>query len=189
MNLYKRVIEIVDSNLIFCLIPIVLTLMIAEFFYRKRFETKKVLKVVAKIIVIHTIFTLIYALVGIIFYQEKFEFIKKATGAYSWAYWMMFLSASILPLTLLIKKLSNNFFYVLFVAILMKIGYYAERFVIIITSLQQDNLTESENSEFIKSFTIGLIMFFLQGMMITIIALRIFEATKNFKNKGFINGL
>ena len=49
--------------------------------------------------------------------------------------------------------------------------------------------TESENSEFIKLFAFALIMLILQGILITVLSLAIFEATKNFKNKGFINDL
>ena len=42
MNLYKRIIEIIDANLIHCLIPIILTLIVIELLFKRRFETKKV---------------------------------------------------------------------------------------------------------------------------------------------------
>ena len=189
MNLYKRVLEVVDYNLILCLIPIVLTLIIVEIFFEKRFETKKVLKIVTKIILIYAIFKLIYSLTGFIFYHEKFAFIKKAAGSYSWAFYIMFFSASVLPLTLLIRKLSNKFFYVLFVAIFMKIGFYFEHFAMIGTSFQQNYQTKSSIATFTESFAFGFIIVSLQGIIITIIFLGFFEATKNLKNKGFINGL
>ena len=183
MNLFKRIIEIIDFNIIFCLIPIILTLIIVEGVFRKRFETKKVLNVITKIIIIYTLITMIYSLIGVIFYPEEFEFIKRATGPYSWAYWVMFLSASILPLTLLNKKIANNFFYVLFVSIFMKIGYYFERFVIIVTSFHRDYQTENKNTEFMESYSFVVLTLFLQGIVLAFISLGIFEMTKKIKIK------
>jgi hypothetical protein len=191
MKLYERIIEIVDANFIHCLIPIILTLILAEFLFKKRFETKKVLNLICKFIILYSIITWTYSLIGMIFYPEKFAFIQRATGPYKWAYWIMFLSALILPFTLFIKKIASNFYYVIFVAIFMKIGFYFERFVIIVTSYHRDYGEEIRNVEFIDSFTFGVIMLFIQGIIIAIILLGIFEILKKkrLKNKGFVNGL
>ena len=121
MKLYERIIEIVDANFIHCLIPIILTLILVEFLFKKRFETKKVLNLICKFIILYSIITWTYSLIGMIFYPEKFAFIQRATGPYKWSYWIMFLSALILPFTLFIKKIASNFYYVIFVAIFMKI--------------------------------------------------------------------
>ena len=53
---------------------------------------------------------------------EEYAFINRATGPYAITYWLMFLSALILPFTLLIKKLASKFWYVLLVAFAMKIA-------------------------------------------------------------------
>ena len=191
MKLYERIIEIVDANFIHCLIPIILTLILVEFLFKKRFETKKVLNLICKIIILYSIITWTYSLIGMIFYPEKFAFIQRATGQYKWAYWIMFLSALILPFTLFIKKIASNFYYVIFVAIFMKIGFYFERFVIIVTSYHRDYGEEMRNVEFIDSFSFGVIMLFIQGITIAIILLGIFEILKKkrLQNKGFVNGL
>ena len=103
----------------------------------------------------------------------------------------MFLSALILPFTLFIKKIASNFYYVIFVAIFMKIGFYFERFVIIVTRYHRDYGEEMRNVEFIDSFSFGVIMLFIQGITIAIILLGIFEflKKKRLQNKGFVNGL
>ena len=191
MNLYKRIIELVDANLIHCLIPIILTLIVVEILFKRRFETKKVLNLICWLIISYSIVTLSYSLIGMIFYPEKFAFIQRATGPYKLAYWIMFLSALILPFTLFLKKIASNFYYVIFVSIFMKIGFYFERFVIIVTSYHKDYGEENRNVEFIDTFTFGVIMLFIQGITIAIILLGIFEISKNKKlqNRGFINGL
>ena len=191
MNLYKRIIEIIDANLIHCLIPIILTLIVIELLFKRRFETKKVLNLICWLIILYSIITWTYSLTGMIFYPEEFAFIERATGPYSWAYWTMFLSALILPFTLFIKKISSNFYYVLFVAFFMKIGFYFERFVIIVTSFHQDYQNESKNAELTDSLSFGILMIFIQGIIIAITSLGIFEIIKKkrIKDKSFIKGL
>lgn len=112
---------------------------------------------------------------------DEYAFIHRATGPYAWAYWMMFLGTLILPLTLLIKRLASKFWYVLLVAIGMKIGVYFERFVIIVTSYHRDYLVENENGDFINTFSFGIGLIYLQGMIIAILALGIFEIIKRKK--------
>jgi hypothetical protein len=126
-----------------------------------------------------------------IFNHEKFAITQRATGRYAWAFWIMFLSALILPFTLLYKKIASSFYYVMFVAIFMKIGFYFERFVIIVISFHKDYGENIKKTEFTNSFTFILIVLFIQGIIIALILLGIFEIFKNkrFQNKGFVNGL
>jgi hypothetical protein len=119
---------------------------------------------------------------------EEYAFINRATGPYAWAYWIMFVSALILPLTLFIKKLTSKFWYVLLVVFGMKSGMYFERFIIIVTSFHRDYLPgngnaelENGNTELIDLFAFGIGMIFLQGLIITILTLGIFEILKRKK--------
>ena len=181
MELYKRIIEIIDANLIFCLIQIILTLILVELFFKNRFETKKTLNLICWTIIIYTIITWTFYLIGMALNPEEYAFINRATGPYAITYWLMFLSALILPFTLLIKKLASKFWYVLLVAFAMKIGMYFERFVIITTSFHRDYQTENGNTELIDSFLFGIGMIFLQGIIITILTLGVFELIKRKK--------
>ena len=181
MELYKRIIEIVDANLIYCLIPIILTLMLVELIFKNRFETKKGLNLICWTIIVYAIITWTITLIGMALYPEESALINRATGSYKIAYWIMFISALILPFTLLIKKLASKFSHVLFVAFCIKIGFYFERFIIIVTSYHRDYQTENGNTEFINSFSFGIGMIFLQGIIIAILTLGIFEITKRKK--------
>ena len=190
MDIYKRIIEIIDANLIFCLIPIILTLILVKLIFKNRFETKKVLNLIRWTIIIYTLITWTFYLIGMVTTEnpEEYAFLNRATGPYAWAYWIMFLSALILPLTLIIKKLASKFWYVLLVAFGMKSGMYFERFVIIVTSFHRDYLPNNVNTEFdnrnvelIDLFSFGIGMTFLQGIIITIFTLGIFEIIKRKK--------
>jgi len=190
MEVYKSIIAIVDVNLIFCLIPIILTLILLEFFFKNRFETRKTLNLIRWTIIIYTLVTFTVYLIGMAINPDEYAFINRATGPYAWAYWIMFLGALILPLTLLIKKLASKFWYVLLVAFGMKSGMYFERFVIIVTSFHRDYLpgngnSESENRtvELIDLFAFGIGMLFIQGVIITILTLGIFEIFKKKKTR------
>ncbi|WP_299315104.1 hypothetical protein [uncultured Aquimarina sp.] len=187
MEIYKRIIEIIDVNLIFCLIPIILTLIFVKLIFKNRFETKKVLNLVCLTIISYTLITWTFYLIGMVTTEnpEEYALLNRATGPYAWAYWIMFLSALILPLTLLIKKLASKFWYVLLVAFGMKSGMYFERFVIIVTSFHRDYLPnnvgtefDNRNVELIDLFSFGIGMTFLQGIIITILTLGIFEIIK-----------
>ncbi len=185
MELYKRIIELIDANLIFCLIPIILTLILVELIFKNRFETKKALNLIRWIIIIYTIVTFTFYPIGMAMNPDKYAFINRATGPYAITYWIMFLSALILPLTLFIKKLALKFWYVILVAFGMKIGMYFERFVIIVTSFHRDYLPyngttklENENIELIDLFSFGIGMIFLQGVIIAILILGIFGIIK-----------
>jgi hypothetical protein len=181
MELYKRIIEIVDTNLIYCLIPIILTLILVELIFKNRFETKKVLNLISWTIIIYAIITWSITLIEIAFYPEESAFINRATGPYKIAYWIMFLSALILPFTLLIKRLASKYWYVLLVAFCMKIGVYFERFVIITTSFHRDYQTENGNAGLMETISYGIGVFFIQGVIITMLTLGIFEIIKRKK--------
>ena len=88
MEFYKRAIEIVDVNLIYCLIPIILTLILVELTFKSRFETKKVLNLIRWTIIVYTIL----AIIGMALDPQESTFINRATGPYKIAYWITLLS-------------------------------------------------------------------------------------------------
>lgn len=180
MELYKRFIEIVDANVINCLIPIILTFLIIKLLFKQRFEIKKTLNVIRWIIIIYTIITWSFYLIGMATTNnpEEYAFMNRSTGPYAWAYWLMFLSALILPLTLLVQKLASKFWYMLLVAFAMKIGIYYERFVIITTTFHSNYMPEDQNNQIIKVIASSIGMVFLQGVIITIVILGILEVSK-----------
>lgn len=180
MELAKRIVNIIDTNIILCLIPMILCLSLVHLFFKNRFQTKKALNVISWIILTYTIVMIIYSIIGIIFYYNEFAFVNRATGPYKLFFWFMFLSANVFPFTLFIKKFRTKFFYVLVVAFFMKIGAYFERFVIITTSLHRDYAEGHEFSDLF--FLLSILM--LQGFLLAIILLGILEIIerKNQRN-------
>lgn len=66
-----------------------------------------------------------------------------ATGPYWWAFWALIICNLIVPLTLWVKKLRRNIMWTFFVALIINIGMWFERFDIIVVDLSKDRLTSS----------------------------------------------
>jgi hypothetical protein len=180
MELYKRIIEIIDANLIYCLIPIILTLIVVELIFKNRFSTQKTLNLIRWTILIYTIVSLVFFLIELATNPSGNPEIHRTTGNYGAAHWVMLLGALVLPLTLFSRKLASNFWYVLLIAFGMKSGTYFERFVLITTHIHRDYLTENGNPG-LESMATGIGVFFIQGILIALLALGIFELAKETK--------
>jgi len=74
---------------------------------------------------------------------EHFVLLNRATGPYWWAYWIMMTANVISPQLLWIKKLRTNLVFTFCLSIVINIGMWFERFVIVVTSLHRDYLTSS----------------------------------------------
>ncbi len=74
---------------------------------------------------------------------ERFVFINRATGPFAWAFWTMVTCNVVLPQLLWIKRLRLNVMFLLGMSIIVNIGMWFERFVIITTSIHRDYLPSS----------------------------------------------
>ncbi len=74
---------------------------------------------------------------------EKFIFINRAFGPYYWAYWTMMSCNVIVPQIFWFKKLRRNIKVMFVASLLINVGMWFERFVIIVTSLHRDFLPSS----------------------------------------------
>ncbi len=101
---------------------------------------------------------------------EKYAFINRATGPYAWAYWTMVTCNVISPHFLWFKKVRTNLTFVFCLTIVVNIGMWFERFVIIVTSIHRDYLpsswamyspTKIEIMTFIGSFGLFFTLFLL----------------------------
>lgn len=101
---------------------------------------------------------------------ERYTFINRATGPYAWAYWTMVSCNVIWPQLLWIKAIRTNMALVFIISIIINIGMWFERFVIITTSLHRDFLPSSwamysptwvEICTFIGSFGLFFTLFLL----------------------------
>ncbi len=69
---------------------------------------------------------------------EMEQFRYRSFGDYWGMYWVMIFCNSLLPATLLVKKLRRNLLYLFCVSLLVNVGMWLERFVIIVNSLARD---------------------------------------------------
>ncbi len=74
---------------------------------------------------------------------EQFAFFNRALGPYYWSYFGMMFCNVVSPLFFFSKKLRRNIKFTFFMSILINIGMWFERFVIIATTLARDYLPSS----------------------------------------------
>ncbi len=74
---------------------------------------------------------------------EVFTFLNRALGPYAWAYWIMISCNVISPQVFWFKKARTSIPILFAVSIVINIGMWFERFVIIVTSLHRDFLPSS----------------------------------------------
>jgi Ni/Fe-hydrogenase subunit HybB-like protein len=74
---------------------------------------------------------------------EQYAFINRATGPYWWAYMIMIFCNVVSSQLLWIRRLRTSLLFTFFLSIVINIGMWFERFVIIVTSLHRDFLTSS----------------------------------------------
>ncbi len=111
---------------------------------------------------------------------EQYAFWNRAFGPYWWSYWIMMACNVIFPQTFWIRKFRRNLWWTFIVSILVNIGMWFERFVIVVTSLHRDYLPSAWSMYFaswvevsIYIGTIGLFftLFFLFIRFFPVIAI------------------
>jgi len=76
-------------------------------------------------------------------YEQYMTFDNRMFGPYAWSYWSLILCNGIVPQILWFKKWRTNIPMLFFVSVVVSIGMWLERFVIITTSLSFDFLPSS----------------------------------------------
>ena len=74
---------------------------------------------------------------------EGFAFVNRAFGPYAWAYWIMISCNVVIPQLFWFRKVRENTAMVWIIAILVNVGMWFERFVIIVGTLANDFLPSS----------------------------------------------
>jgi Ni/Fe-hydrogenase subunit HybB-like protein len=70
--------------------------------------------------------------------NEMFMYYNRATGPYAFFFWMLILCNILIPQSLWSAKVRQNIPRLFFVSIVVNIGMWLERFIIVITSLHRD---------------------------------------------------
>ncbi len=74
---------------------------------------------------------------------EKFVFVERAFGNYWWAYWTMATCNVIIPQVFWFRSMRRSIGVMFVISLFVNIGMWFERFVIVVTSLNQDFLPSS----------------------------------------------
>jgi Ni/Fe-hydrogenase subunit HybB-like protein len=74
---------------------------------------------------------------------EKYMIVNRMTGPYAWSYWALIFCNGLVPQTLWIKSLRTNTLWLFIMSLIVSVGMWLERFVIIVTSLHRDFLPSS----------------------------------------------
>jgi Ni/Fe-hydrogenase subunit HybB-like protein len=91
-------------------------------------------------------------------------------GPYAWTYWALIFCNGVIPQTLWFKSLRTNSTWLFIMALIVSVGMWLERFVIIVTSLHRDFLPSSwdmyyptfwDYSTFIGTIGLFITLFFL----------------------------
>jgi molybdopterin-containing oxidoreductase family membrane subunit len=75
--------------------------------------------------------------------NERFVIINRALGPYSWAYWIMVTCNALVPQLFWSKRIRTAIPAIFVISILVNVGMWFERFVIIVTSLHRDYIPSS----------------------------------------------
>lgn len=118
---------------------------------------------------------------------EGFIFVNRAFGPYAWSYWIMFTCNAFVPQLFWFKRFRRSIPVMFAVAILVNVGMYFERYVIVVTTLHRDFLPGSWG---MYSFTIvdWMILIGSFGMFMTffLIFTRVFPVVAISEVKGVI---
>ena len=109
---------------------------------------------------------------------ESYAFINRATGPYWWAYWAMMTCNVISPQLFWSRSIRRSVKWTFFISVVVNIGMWFERFVIIVTSLHRDYVPSSwamfsptlfDISDYIFSFGLFFTCFFLFSKYLPVI--------------------
>ena len=102
---------------------------------------------------------------------EQFMIYNRAWhGPYAWTYWLLIFCNGITPQTLWFKRLRTNTTWLFIMALIVSVGMWLERFVIVVTSLHRDFLPSSwdmyyptfwDYSTFFGTVGLFILLFFL----------------------------
>jgi Ni/Fe-hydrogenase subunit HybB-like protein len=111
---------------------------------------------------------------------ERFAFLNRMFGPYSWAYWTMVSCNVIIPQLFWFKKVRTSIPAMFILSIVVNIGMWFERFVIIVTSLHRDYIPSAwtyfvptmwDISLFLGTFGLFTTMFLLFCRFLPVVAL------------------
>ncbi|MBC7785503.1 MAG: polysulfide reductase NrfD, partial [Burkholderiales bacterium] len=101
---------------------------------------------------------------------EQYVVVNRMQGKYAWSFWLLILCNVLIPQAMWSRKIRQSVFWMFIISIIVNIGMWLERFVIIVTSLSEDFMPSAwrmyyptfwDFSTFIGSIGLFLCLFLL----------------------------
>jgi hypothetical protein len=157
METYSDFYKFFDELIIKGIFASVLFVIILKFTF-KNLEITKTKNVLSWILIISALFSLIGTFGWLLFYEDvRNGMFKRATDKYWWAFWLMTISKLFVPLLLSKSKNRKKLYLLLFISIIMNIGWIFESFVIHYTSIHDDFVSPNYNPYSLNNLEIGRI--------------------------------
>ncbi len=111
---------------------------------------------------------------------ERFMAMNRAFGPYGWSYWGLIFCNGVMPWILFIRKVRTNLTWLFVISVMVSIGMWLERFVIIVVSLTRGQLPSAWGSytptgwdwlQYIGTFGLFLTAFLLFCRVLPVIAM------------------
>ena len=124
---------------------------------------------------------------------EGFTFVNRAKGPYAWAYWTMVSCNVLSPQVFWFKKMRTSVPVIFVMSLVVNVGMWFERFVIIVTSLHRDYLPSSwamysptwvEYTTLLGTFGIFFTAFLLFTRVLPVVAIGEVKAVSQFAKQG-----
>ena len=90
---------------------------------------------------------------------EQYAFVNRMFGPYAWAYWTMMTCNVISPQLFWFKKIRTSIVSTFILSIVVNIGMWFERFVIIVSSLHRDYIPSSWTMFYPTRYDVGVYLF------------------------------
>jgi molybdopterin-containing oxidoreductase family membrane subunit len=87
---------------------------------------------------------------------EAYAFINRFSGPYWWAYWSMMTCNVISPQLIGVKPLRRSLLFTFIISIVVNIGMWFERYVIIVSSIHRDYLPSSWSMHYPSHIDLGV---------------------------------
>ena len=187
MEIFDRILKLINVNLIYCLPAMILTLLILQLVFKNKLQFRKAYRGIKSIIIGYAIINLIYFLIALIVYPEQSAFLNRISEKYWLSYWLMMFSVVLLPFSLLYKKIGLKPLFLLFVSIMMKIGWYFERYGIFIAHYNLRQLYPKRESNWLTSPWSGFYLIWIQGIFLAFILISLTTIIGHYKNKKTVH--
>ncbi len=171
LETFEQILDFFSHLLIRGIFISVLVILFAKLISRNRIETDTSFQIIRWTILVYA-FGVITSFIFLIIFKDKQEYLSDWTNKY---WWSLLIGNSIIPLTLLNKKLSKKTFYILLISLLMNHGWLIESFLIHIPAMFRDLELDNYNPFLPNKYEVEI---FIKGTLFGLVSLIIGNSIK-----------